>query len=185
MTPAVENLIALYERNAQRADDIAWYDRAKSLVRQRAAERGVDPEVYAAIVAATSPMQQWASRAGGFPNLDVADRVIDWDRGLIATPRTLSSSARNGAAILNGADPSEVLGPKTRRFWQALLGDDLSIVLDRWALRAIGWPRESIKEAEWWIAAEPYWDAAERLGISPAGLQAAVWTQIKREWSAR
>lgn len=185
MTPATENLIALYERNAQRADDIAWYSRAKSLVRQRAAERGVDPTTYAGIVAATSPMQQWASKAGGFPNLDVADRVINWDRGLIATPRTLSSNARNGAAILNGADPAEVLGPKTRRFWHALLGDDLAIVLDRWALRAIGWPRESIKESEWAVAADPYVQAAELLGISPAGLQAAVWVQIKREWSAR
>ena len=179
----VDNLIALYERNQQREADLAWYADAKRLARQRAAALNVPPRRYLGVVAATSPMQQWSTKDGQrFPNLDAADRVVAWHRGERETPGTLGASARNGAAILNGADPMVVLGPKTRAFWRALMGAD-DIVLDRWALRAIGWPRESVTEAEVPIAAAPYIEAAERLGVTPSALQAATWTQIRREQS--
>lgn len=181
MNPAVDNLLALYHRNAQRADDVAWYADAKREVARRAADHGLNTRTYAGVVAATSPMQQWATKDGlRFPNLDTADRAVRWHRGELDKPGTFGQNARNAAAILNGADPNAVLGPKTRPFWRALLGYD-DIVLDRWALRAIGWPRESIKEHEWPTAAEPYMTAAAQLGIRPSELQAATWVQIKRE----
>lgn len=181
MTPT-QSLLGYYQRNAQREADARWYAAAKQVTRQRAAAQGIAPDVYAGIVAATSPMQQWTNKAGTeYLNLNAADRVIDWARGLTDSPRTIGANARHGRAILNGADPADVLGPKTRRFWRALLGDDTAVVLDRWALRAIGWPTESITERQWAAAAEPYYQVADQLGITPAGLQSVVWTQSKRE----
>lgn len=179
----VRLLTELYARNEQAAADLRWYADAKALVRRRARTAGLPWRTYAAVVAATSPMQQWATKDGSrFPNLDAADRVIRWHRGDEPGPGTLATSAAAAADILNGDDPGQRLGPKTRRFWQALTGDDREIVLDRWALRAIGWPRESIRETEYQAASEPYRLAAEQLNIPPAALQAATWTQIRREW---
>lgn len=181
----VRLLTELYARNAQAAADLAWYADAKALVRRRARAAGLPWRTYAAVVAATSPMQQWSTKDGQrFPNLDVADRVIRWHRGSEATPGTLPTSAAAAADILNGADPGQRLGPKTRRFWQALTGTDSEIVLDRWALRAIGWPRETIREAEYPAASRPYLEAAAQLNIPPAALQAATWAQIRREWTS-
>lgn len=183
MTDAAANLVGLYERNPQRAADLEWYANAKRLIRRRAAAAGLPWRRYAAVVAATSPMQQWDSKSGGFPNLDAADRVIAWHRGEAPTARTLGSNARNAARILNGAQPRSVLGPKTGAFYRALIGQDREPVLDRWALRAIGWPRESVSLKEVPAAAAPYLEAAAYLETTPAALQAATWTQIRREWT--
>lgn len=181
MTSAVDNLLALYERNEQREADLEWYADAKRQARERATALGVPVKRYLGVVAATSPMQQWSTKDGQrFPNLDAADRVIRWHRGELDKPGTLGANARNAAAILNGKDPMAVLGPKTRAFYLALSGGE-DVVLDRWALRAIGWPRESVSEAEVPLASAPYIEAAERLGVSPSALQAATWTQIRRE----
>jgi hypothetical protein len=180
-----ELLIGLYHRNADAAADIAWYADAKRLVRRRAADIGLPWRRYAAVVAATSPMQKWDTKAGDrWPNLDAADRVIRWYRGELDKPGTLGSSARAAAAILDGRQPTQVLGPKTRRFYLALTGRDTDPVLDRWALRAIGWPTESVTESQWAAAAAPYFEAAAELDITPAALQAATWTQIRREWGS-
>ena len=182
MTQAATNLIALYERNDQRAADLQWYADAKRLVRRRATDVGLPWRRYAAVVAATSPMQQWSTKDGlRFPNLDAADHVIAWHRGQAPTPKTLPNNARAAAAILDGGQPTRILGPKTRRFYLALIGRDVEPVLDRWALRAIGWPRETIRETEFKAAAAPYFEAAKHLDITPAALQAATWTQIRRE----
>jgi hypothetical protein len=182
MTPAADNLIALYQRNDQAAADIAWYANAKRLVRSRAQAAGLPWRRYAAVVAATSPMQQWSTKDGlRFPNLDAADRVIAWHRGQADRPMTLPTNAAAAARILDGGQPTRILGPKTRRFYLALTGRDTEPVLDRWALRAIGWPRETIKEREFDAAAAPYFEAADHLNITPAALQAATWTQIRRE----
>ena len=178
---AVDDLIALYERNDHRAADIAWYADAKLLARRRALAAGVPIGRYLGVVAATSPMQQWSTKDGRrFPNLDAADRVIRWHRGGVDRPGTLPNNARVAKLILDGRKPTDVLGPKTRAFFLALTGRD-EIVLDRWALRAIGWPRETITEAEYPAASEPYELAAAKLGIRPSELQAATWTQIRRE----
>jgi len=181
MTAAATNLIALYARNPQRETDLAWYADAKRQAADRATAAGLPTKRYLAVVAATSPMQQWSTKDGRrFPNFDVADRVIAWHRGDRETPGTLSASARNAAKILDDADPTAVLGPKTRPFWHALQGAD-SIVLDRWALRAIGWPRETITETEYPAASAAYEEAAIALNVPASQLQAATWTQIRRE----
>ena len=180
MSPAVSNLIALYERNPTREADLAWYADAKREVAKRAQAHGLPVKRYAAVVAATSPMTQWHTVNGAWPNLDAADRAVRWHRGELESPRMLKTSANNSARILDGADPMAVLGPKTRAFWRALLGHD-DVVLDRWALRAIGWPRESVTEAEVPTASEPYFAAAAILNVKPSALQAATWAQIRRE----
>lgn len=180
MTPATENLIALYERNAQRDEDLQWYADARALIHARADRLQMDHAVYAGVVAAMSPMTRWETKNGAYPNLDAADHVIKWQRGLIDKPGTMRTSAQNALRIISGENPDNVLGPKTRAFYHALMGAD-DVVLDRWALRAIGWPRESITERELERAAAPYHEAAQHLNVSPSALQAATWAQIRRE----
>lgn len=187
MTPETEALLALYGRNLTRDADIAWYANAKQIARTRAKSAHIDYPTYAAVVAATSPATQWdAPGKGTWPNLDSADRAIRhwrheaWEGE--PYPGMLGVSLAKASAILDGADPADVLGPKTVAFWHALMGDLEHVVLDRWALRAIGQRDSTPREPKYSELAAHYHQAATIAGVSPAQLQAATWTQIRREW---
>ena len=180
MSPEAQNLIDLYQRNAQREQDIRWYADAREAIEARAAAIGLPANVYTGIVAAASASTRWQTKDGRLFNLDRADIIIRWHRGELDSPRHMPSVVSAATRVLEGADPETVLGPKTRAFYLALLGGD-HVVLDRWALRAIGYKRETVKEREVDAAAAPYFEAATTLGILPSELQAATWTQIRRE----
>lgn len=189
MSPQAIKLVELYARNPQAAADVAWYAGAKQIARGRAKAAGLDYPTYAAVVAATSPATMWdAPKAGTWPNLDSADRAIRHHRGTSEGepyPGMLGRSLAKAFRILDGDNPADVLGPKTYAFWRALTGDLEHVVLDRWALRAMGERDGTPREPKYSALAAHYLEAAATLNLSPAQLQAATWTQIRREWSAR
>lgn len=183
LAPTPETLIAWWERNPDRDTDARWYHDARAEARKRARRVGLPLNTYLGVVAATSPLQQWRTKDGGWPNLDAADRVIAWHRGERPNPATLTTSANAARDILNGQDPATRLGPKTRSFYLNLATPDHSdaVTLDRWALRALGLG-DQIAPSKYDATAEIYRQAARRLDVPVDALQAAVWSQIKREY---
>lgn len=69
-------------------------------------------------------------------------------------------------------------GEKVQNFARALRGDMSAVVIDRWMLRAFGW--KCLTELR--IAKMTAWvrRTAQRYGMTPCEVQAAVWCGIKR-----
>ena len=70
-------------------------------------------------------------------------------------------------------------GSKVHNFARALKGDLDAVVVDRWMLRAFGYDKDIItdkryRDIEAWCVAK-----AEREGMKPAEVQAAIWCGIK------
>jgi hypothetical protein len=75
----------------------------------------------------------------------------------------------------------EVLGgPKTRAFYQALMGDDNAVVIDAWMLRAAGWSRDSCTANQYATFAMQLSFEAAALKVPPAVMQAVVWCEVRR-----
>lgn len=166
------------------ADDSGdWYRDQARLIRRRARRVGVKGATYAGVVAAMSPAMTWQAKSGAYVNLDAADRVVErWQTGSRVTAGIgLGHSVRTGFAILDGADPDTVLGPKTRSFYHNLRGDHDYVTIDRWALRAAGHTRDSVSPSQYDRWANLYRSAAAIANVPPALMQAVVWEQIRKE----
>ncbi len=142
LTPdtAKANLLALYDKNPNAATEGAWYAMQHDVIGQRAAAMNVDPQLYAAVVAATSPQMAWdVTRKDGvttYPNLAAADKVIQISRDFpgrdpaelaqsLEHPGMLKTSLENGLRLMAGEPADKVLGgPKIRSFYNNLTFPD-------------------------------------------------------------
>lgn len=163
---------------ADRAAGLAWYDRADRAADRIAAAHGIDRVAAAAIIAALSPRSRWST------NLQAADRIAAANAaGRSRAPRVgLGDARRKAWRIARGADPADVLGgPKVRAFFANITGDRRAVTVDVWATRAAygrtDCPLPTGRRYD--RLADAYRAVADRLGVAPRELQAAVWIHVR------
>lgn len=71
----------------------------------------------------------------------------------------------------------EVIGPKIRPYWQAILGEEEVVPVDRWMLRAYRW-KSSTPRRRLLIQSACILVANEQ-GMTPAQMQACVWEGVR------
>ena len=163
---------------ADLAAGLEWYDTARAACDALAAGTSgrVTTEQAAGVVAALSPRMPWAR------NLTVAAAVIDAHvDGRPAPAMALRRNLDVACAILDGRQ-SGPTGRKVSAFARAILGDTAAVVVDVWAARAAGHPMpdgKGLTPRQYDAIAAAYTDAAERLGVAPRDLQAAVWVVVR------
>jgi hypothetical protein len=182
--------------DATRAAGAAWYDGARLEAERIAAlaPAGVGPVRAAGVIAALSPRTRWAENlqaaeesAGAAARVAGAERAL-W--GPLAIEGAvfgatgwygLDDPRRKAAAILEGRAPLDVLGgPKVRAFFRNICGDRRAVTIDVWAARAAaGRWHNSISPYLYRRLERAYVDAADRRGVDPRALQAAVWIDIR------
>lgn len=150
-------------------DGRAWYQSARREIMLAAGMMGTSAKRLAALLSLFSPRVQVSrsirlaftyARTGTFP------------------PGTIGSVQ---AAVLHYENTGEIRGPKTGPFAAALLGDPDAIVLDTWMAKAFRVPQQKIATKNVSTRCKRrIRKVAERLGWTPAEVQAAVWTATVR-----
>lgn len=173
MTPEAE-LFAEHYRAAQETtaqlEGGEWYRLARTYARGVARARGVTLATAAGVLAAISPRMRWDA------NLRLADDILAGKQVTGVFGANLVKAHR----IMAGEKPLSVLGgDKVRAFYRAIMGDESSVVIDVWMLRAAGWDKRTLTPREYARVAAALTEAAEAVGVSPADFQAIVWTQVR------
>lgn len=163
---------------ADRAAGLEWYARADAAADDIGRRYGIDRVRAAGIIAALSPRQQWAA------NVRAAERVAAAAaNGDDAPPKVgLGSNVAKAWRIAQGADPADVLGgPKVRAFFANITGDLRAVTVDVWAARAAYGRADAPVPAgrRYDRLAAAYRDVADRFGVAPRDLQAAVWIHVR------
>jgi hypothetical protein len=174
----VDNIVEQWQSAsaADLATGLDWYVRARTF----AQSLGLSDRTGAGVVAALSPMNGWSA------NMTLARGLTE--RYLSGEPMPtrgfgLNANVRKAWRILDGEDPGDVLsGQKVRAFFANIMGDPDAVTVDRWAARiARGNPadRGTVTARQYVDMAAAYREAAERVGVTPRDLQAAVWTHYR------
>lgn len=170
----------------QRAAGETWYADAWVFTAELAAETGHAIETVAAVVAALSPRTSWR-----FNKIDAQDVL----RGRRPRTGVLGDNLRRAQRVLLADDPVDELtrgcksgkpgGPKIHAFAWNILGDQDRVTVDTWAARAaIGVDGDTAGHILKWVGAYElvslaYRKAAAAAGVTPAVMQATVWTVIR------
>jgi hypothetical protein len=157
--------------DAERDRGRHWYQAARDILQVYADDSGYTLEQAAAVLSITSPNAQLRT------NLSWTERALQGDTHVGRYPNVMA------VKIQNALDDPElardyVTGPKVSAFLRAILGDTDAVVLDRWALRAAGYP-ERVNKTEREKIANGYRLAAELVGETPRDFQAIVWIHIR------
>jgi len=148
-------------------DGRAWYPRARVIAEDLGERHGRAPETVAGVIAALSQRQRWSE------NVRRAERALAGER-----PGALADVERKVAAILAGSAPADVIrGRKTSAFHLCIADPSHPsvVVVDTWALRAAGWPADTVTPRQYDVVATAYRMAAEHFGELPSVVQATAW----------
>lgn len=175
-TAAVESLVALYREatDAQRERGRQWYPLYLRHCHRIARETATPLRRVVATAAITSPDAQLRTNVGWA-------RTACETRGAAAVGRYPNTMRERYGPVLRGdVRPSDACtGEKVRNFYRAILGDPDAVVLDRWALRAAGHPRDTATPVQYRRIADEYRAAAAIVGESPRDFQAVIWTVLR------
>lgn len=173
MTPEAELFAEHYraagESTAQ-LEGSTWYRRSRCAARSLARANGCTLSQAAGVIAAISPRMRWGA------NLRLADAILKGEQVTGVFGANLAKAHR----IMAGERPLDVLGGnKVRAFYRAIMGDESSVVIDVWMLRAAGWDKRSLTPRKYQRVAAALTEAAKAVGVSLADFQAIVWTQVR------
>ena len=178
-----------------------WYRQEHDHIEKAAKAPGVNasPEVFAGMVAATSPRMRWESNipaaqraarlSSDHPEMeDMTEFVAGMDK-----PGMLRGNLMKAIRIHRGEDIATVLGnKKTYNFHHNLVdptGTEDMVTQDIWHQRAmLGGRDPSAKEAAYLAKPGYDWSAdivrelATEVSYTPQQVQAIIWTEIKRTW---
>lgn len=179
-------LIGAYTRSILRYFDSAspaavaagadWYVRARQTAETIAAETGLQAERVVGAIAALSPRTTWSENTEGAWKMARAAAVGDSEPVVAGTTANRTKAWR----ILHGADPASTLGgPKVRAFHANISGDHNRVTVDVWATKACTGEPIVPRPHNYGIFERAYQLGAERVGLSPAALQAIVWVTVR------
>lgn len=78
--------------------------------------------------------------------------------------------------IREGEPPS---GPKVTNFKANLFGNTEAVTVDRWMMRALGWPGKMLTPAQYKFFDAYLTQVARKVSVEPRQMQAAIWKAIK------
>lgn len=179
----VSNLVTLYTEQSLRSDrmmGLEWYPTAHQIVCEwsSAYERSIAN--VACVIASISPQCDWPR------NLIIADETLQGHNVPSiggALPANLRKAQRVRDERLSSLLDVFPGGPKVNSFSTNLAGDYSVVTVDAHALQAAlndVTSTRTLKWAAYAVVSSAYVQAAQRLGIQPAHLQAIVWVTWKR-----
>lgn len=166
--------VALADPGFDAAHAAAWYSRQGSALDALARSTGQAADAVIGAFAALSPQVSWTEQLAHGPEFIRS--------GGEASHPGFGRNRDKARRILAGEEPGDVLGgPKVRAFYAALGGDGGAVVVDRHAVRiAVGGELDgSLTARRYRLVADAYKDAALRIGMEPADLQAMTWCYYK------
>lgn len=150
-----------------------WYDETRHHIEEKIGSEHTP--IYIDFLAATSPNQSVAG------NVTCANKALRQFRdgkaftGYLPIVKNMLDTIRINHMTGHRAPFG---GLKVQNFADALAGDLSAVVVDRWILRAFGYPLSATPKRyrliSEWITAK-----AQREGMEPAQVQAAIWCGIK------
>jgi hypothetical protein len=178
----MSTLLDIYRRATpgQRVRGTVWYTQYRAECARIARETGTPLRRVVATAAITSPDAQLVSN-------------MNWTRaacesgGAAKVGRYPNAMHARYAPILAGnvSPLAGVGGHKVTAFYRAILGDPDAVVLDRWALRAVGHDRDTCTPAQYARYAAMYREAAREVNETPRDFQAIVWTVLRENGRAK
>jgi hypothetical protein len=150
-----------------------WYAEARQLAEDLSLQHGsLTVEQAGVMIAQLSPRLRWDKNKAA---------AIELCAG--RTPSgVIGRSIDKASQAMREADPWVTFGkaPKTRSFAANILGNEHAVTVDVWAARAAGFTEAELSRAGVYEAiAHAYRLAAKRAGITPAQMQAIVWTVVR------
>jgi hypothetical protein len=183
ISATAERIVAAFGQ-ARQSDITAgarWYPDALAFIDEQAELHGKTREQVTAVVAHLSPRTQW-------------ERTMEGTMSLLATGRTtghLKANVARATRALASDDPlGTLVGRKTNRFAQNLLGDRDAVTVDVWAGRVALGRRADLalvlaRVGAYEAIEHSYRVAARRLGVDPATAQATTWVIARRAQRTR
>lgn len=182
----VQNIAHVYSlaTDSERLDGAAWYPNAHSIVVEWADFYGRSIANVACIVAALSPQVEWSR------NLIIAEDILrGWQPSIGGSIlRFVRTAERIRDERATDTEHYFAQGCKVRSFAANLAGNWQIVTVDTHGAQiAAGDPAANLR-VDTWKRYEPvaraYVDAATRIRIEPATLQATVWLAWKRLYPA-
>ena len=169
-------------------EGISWYAMARREAIVIAARYGITYEQAAAVIAVLSPNVKWEN------NVQSAHRACEWYARFGALARIpgycgYGANVVKADRVLSG-DIDAVSGPKVVAFFNAIMGDMSTVVVDIWAARAAR-SKDRLKATMYTGSGEmpgaierramqkAYKNAAAKINVEPAHMQAIVWVVIR------
>lgn len=153
---------------------MVWYGTTQDLVYVLSERSQYTINQVACAMAQLSPRLRWSQ------NVDSVEILVmtgDLPRYVMSGP------AKRARKALIAADPFATFGKKalkTQNFARNIMGDENAVTIDVWMARLVGVSERQLKLVGVYEAlAHCFRLAAKRLGISPAQLQAVVWTVVR------
>lgn len=173
MTRAEMTLCALYERTTPtvRRRGRTWYPQARRLCGAMADEYGFTLAQVAAVLAITSVDAQLST------NLRWTEEILRGEREAGRYPADQAPKVR--AALATRYPGRVVTGPKCSAFYRAIMGDTDSLVIDRWAVMAVGHKGKRIPAALRRELEVGYRAAAAACGETVRAFQAITWIAVR------
>ena len=160
---------------------VQWYATANSWARSLAMRTPYSVDQVCGAIAALSPELSWENNQAEAVQLITA-HAAGIDPAAAYTSQAYPAQLAKAVRILDGADPADVLrGPKESAFYHNLAGREEYVTLDRHAVTACG-VEYGLHNRKLWREGmqRMYTIIARERGVTPAQLQAIVWT-VERE----
>jgi hypothetical protein len=147
---------------------------------------GISFAAAAAIIAVCSPRTKWERQEAMTARMVAYLRVSNGD--VVRAPRacTFIGQVEKAWRVLSG-ELDAVSGPKVEPFYRNITGDETVVTLDTWAIKALIGRKATEADVNRYtkgrkrlVLEAAYHAAAERLGVSPARVQAVVWEAVRR-----
>jgi hypothetical protein len=174
----------------------AWYPDARNEAARLAKEYGISTQQAAGVIAALSPLREWAENKGDAERLlrSVVNGTAD-----PAIAKLLQANVDKAVAIAKGADPRDVLwsgeGYKVRSFYSNISDPTsreatidthmLRILLADNSIRSKDYDKIAGNKGRYDAFRQAIFDVADKARIPPAATQAIVWLVQKAEHQSR
>jgi hypothetical protein len=159
-------LLALYRAGIEGQD---WYKYTQAELEQHFGE---DAPLFVDMLAATSPNASVAA------NVSLALKAYAQHKTGQPFEGFMPAVIGNLEKVVKGESPS---GPKVTSFKKNLFGDPIPVTVDRWMARAMGWKTDALTPAHYKFLDYTLTQVANKIGVEPRQLQAAIWKAIKEK----
>lgn len=181
-TESIRNSIHNWMGKATEIDRINgmnWYSDTQLEAAHMASVSGWNVLQCAALLAHTSPKALWSKNREAAWNIATEAPAIDCDNSELVAGVMYGNQRRAIKSLIVDDTLSTFGGPKTRAFCLNISGDMSAVTLDIWMCRAIGIEQKLLdRKGLYGAISDVFRMVATEYDISPAQLQAIVWTVI-------